>query len=241
MNKINSIKKIIFVVTILFCFTFTHTVFSNAADVTVTWDANTETDLGGYYIYYKKGSSGAPYNGTGIREGNSPIKVKLEDLNDPENPKYTLHDVSDTESTYMVGTAYDNDNNESGYSNEIFYKASSVITNICLSDATDDNFDWCVYRKATDQGFTVYWDIDIDAIKYELKLIHYFYNGLGTDIVETSDNYYTFISLPRSSRHFDVKIRAIYDGGGVSNWGFSSINGSPKNWLIYSKPPAPVW
>jgi len=64
---------------------------------------------------------------------------------------------------------------------------------------------------------------------------------LETDPVEISDNFYTFTSLPKSSRHFAVKVRAIYEGGGYSEWGYSSVNGSPKNWLIYSKPPAPVW
>ncbi len=57
-----------------------------AADVTLAWSANTEPDLDGYYIYYKTGSSGAPYNGTGAAEGNSPIQVPLANLTDPANP-----------------------------------------------------------------------------------------------------------------------------------------------------------
>ena len=36
-----------------------------SANVTLAWSANTESDLAGYYIYYKSGTSGAPYNGTG--------------------------------------------------------------------------------------------------------------------------------------------------------------------------------
>ena len=55
-------------------------------DPSFAWDKNTESDIAGYYIYYKTGSSGAPYNGTGADEGDSPIKIPLANLNDPENP-----------------------------------------------------------------------------------------------------------------------------------------------------------
>jgi hypothetical protein len=90
-----------------------------AADVTLGWDANTEADLAGYYVYYKTGSSGPPHNGTGSIEGNSPIQVPLADLNNPENPEYTIHGLSDIETTCFVLTAYDAYYNESDYSNEV--------------------------------------------------------------------------------------------------------------------------
>ena len=91
------------------------------ADVTLAWTTNTESDLGGYYIYYKTGTSGAPYNGTGLDEGDSPITVPLAVFADPSNPEYALHGLSDTETTYFVLTAYDSENNESGFSNEVCY------------------------------------------------------------------------------------------------------------------------
>ncbi len=40
---------------------------SYSAEVTLAWDANTESDLAGYKVYYKTGSAGEPYDGTGIR------------------------------------------------------------------------------------------------------------------------------------------------------------------------------
>ena len=106
-----------------------------AADVTLAWSANTEPDLDGYYIYYKTGSSGAPYNGTGAAEGNSPIQVPLANLIDPANPEYTIHDLSDTETTYLVLTAYDTESNESGYSNEVSYRPSSapILSSISIN------------------------------------------------------------------------------------------------------------
>ena len=93
-----------------------------AADATLAWIANTEPDLDGYYIYYKTGSSGAPYNGTGAEQGNSPIKISLAELADPANPEYTIQGVSDTETSFFVITAYDTEDNESGYSNEVSYQ-----------------------------------------------------------------------------------------------------------------------
>jgi chitinase len=102
-------------------------------DVTLAWSSNNEPNLGGYYIYYKNGSSGAPYNGTGAVEGNSPIQVPLADFDNPAYPEYTIHSISDTETTYFVLTAYDTEGNESGYSNEVSYHPPSVATLTSLS------------------------------------------------------------------------------------------------------------
>jgi len=109
-----------------------------SADVTIAWDANTESDLAGYHVYYKTGSSGPPYSGTGAVEGNSPIQVPESDLDTPEDPEYTIHGLSDTETTYFVLAAYDTDGNESGYSNEVFYKPPSSLTLSSLSISGDD-------------------------------------------------------------------------------------------------------
>ncbi|MGD8449156.1 MAG: hypothetical protein PVF36_07965, partial [Desulfobacterales bacterium] len=99
---------------------------ADTTDITLAWGSNSEPDLAGYYIYYKTGSSGAPYDGTGAVEGNSPIQVPLADLDNPAYPEYTIHGLSDTETTYFVLTAYDTDGNESSYSNEVSYHPPSV-------------------------------------------------------------------------------------------------------------------
>jgi hypothetical protein len=97
-------------------------------DRSFAWDKNTEPDLAGYYIYYKNSSSGAPYNGTGADEGDSPIKIPFASLNDPEHPEYTIHDLSDTETFYFVATAYDIYNNESDYSNVLCFGSTCVAS-----------------------------------------------------------------------------------------------------------------
>jgi len=109
-----------------------------AADVTLAWTGNTEPDLAGYYIYYKSGTSGAPYNGTGVDEGNSPIKIPLGTFADPANPEYTLHGLSDTMTSYLVLTAYDTEDNESSFSNEVSYQPSTPTTLSSLSVSGSD-------------------------------------------------------------------------------------------------------
>jgi hypothetical protein len=105
------------------------------ADVTLAWAANSEPNLAGYYIYYKSGTSGAPYNGTGVDEGDSPIKIPLYDFADPANPEFTLHGLSDTQTTYLVLTAYDTNDIESSFSNEVSYQPSTptVLSSLTIS------------------------------------------------------------------------------------------------------------
>jgi len=107
---------------ILFCFQNS----SYAADITLKWGANTEPDLAGYKIYYKKGFSGAPYDGVDIDQGASPIYLTINDPNDPyyvdpNNPELLLTGLDDNEDYFLVVTAYDDEEpyNESGFSNEV--------------------------------------------------------------------------------------------------------------------------
>ena len=108
---------------------------AHAADVTLAWTANTEPDLAGYYIYYKSGTSGAPYDGTGVDEGDSPIKVPREEFPNPAYPEYTLHGLSDTQTTFIVLTAYNTDGHESGFSNEVSYQPSTapILSGLSIS------------------------------------------------------------------------------------------------------------
>ncbi len=111
-----------------------------AADVTLAWTSNTEGDLDGYYIYYKTGTPGEPYNGTGVEEGSSPIKITIEEsLANSATPEYTLHGLSDTETSYLVLTAYDTEGNESLFSNEVSYQPSTAPTLSSLSISGDSS------------------------------------------------------------------------------------------------------
>lgn len=83
-----------------------------ALDITLQWDANTEADLAGYKVYYKTGTSGPSYNGTGAVEGNSPIDVG-------NTTEVTLHALEEDVTYFFAVTAYNMDQLESGFSNEV--------------------------------------------------------------------------------------------------------------------------
>lgn len=221
-------KKTGFVLAALFYIVFALSTFCSAADVTLAWDPNTEADLAGYRIY----KTLTPDQYTFVKD-------------DPDNNNKVWEGTAVTSTIsveegqcWFVATAYDISGNESGPSNQVVYLMQP--TNLCLTDMSEDNFDVCLDRRVVDQSFTVCWDLCDGATKYELKIVHYFYGGLETDSVEASDVCYAFVNLPKSSRHFEVKIRAVYPEG-CSVWSSSANSGSPKNWLIYSKPAAPSW
>lgn len=95
-----------------------------ALDVTLAWDANSETNLAGYKIYYGT-TAGGPYNGSGSSEGASPIDVPLNSLTNPSSPEFTIHGLADGP-YYFVATAYNTEGLESGYSNEASTQGSTT-------------------------------------------------------------------------------------------------------------------
>jgi hypothetical protein len=99
---------------------------AQAADVTLAWDANTESNLAGYQVYYRLGTSGAPYGGTGLDQGDSPVAVPLSGLSDPQNPRVALTGLV-AGTYYFTCTAYDDDGNESGYATEISYTVEADL------------------------------------------------------------------------------------------------------------------
>ncbi len=97
---------------------------SSADDITLAWDQNSESDIAGYKIYYRTGSSGSlvtnNYDGGGIQEGNSPINLPANgDKNlDPRFVEIDLHGLDETQDYYFVVTAYNTSGLDSGPSNE---------------------------------------------------------------------------------------------------------------------------
>ena len=136
--------KVILLFPLLFFFALSQ---SYALDVTLQWDANTEPDLDGYKVYYKTGSSGPPYNGTGATEGDSPIDIG-------NVTTYSLHGLTDGVTYFFAVTAYDNEvlPLESGYSNEVSTLGTPSITSTSAGDggcfiataAIGLNMDWYV-------------------------------------------------------------------------------------------------
>ena len=107
---------ILYVFFILLFFLFAPRAYS--AEVTLAWNQNPEANLLGYKVYYKTGSSGEPYNGTGAVQGPSPISVPIEEITDPHNPEFILTGLVNDEVYFFVATAY-NSYGESDYSKEV--------------------------------------------------------------------------------------------------------------------------
>ena len=103
-----------------------------AIDVTLVWDANNETDLAGYRIFYKTAPSGLPYNGTDADQGPSPVTVPLADLNDPHAPEYTLSGLNANKIYFFAVTAYDSENFDSQLSEEVALAFTQEDTPIAI-------------------------------------------------------------------------------------------------------------
>lgn len=98
-----------------------------ARSATLSWDANPESNLAGYKVYYGTQSRDCDidpqnelfyYNGNEARESQTPIVLFLEDLPDPAMPGYRMSNLSDTQSYYFTVTAFLDNGAESLYSNE---------------------------------------------------------------------------------------------------------------------------
>lgn len=113
------IMPVLFV--ILLFLVFFYPPIATAFQVKFAWDANTESDLEGYKIHYKLGSSDPPYDGTGATEGDSPITVPLSELSNPDSPQYTIN-LSNTGMYYAAVTAFNDSGIESNYSNEVSFQ-----------------------------------------------------------------------------------------------------------------------
>ena len=80
-----------------------------AANVTLAWDSNAETDLSGYIVYYGTASRSYPHS------------VDVGKVN-----SYEVTNLTSGTTYYFAVTAYDTQRNESAYSNEITHSIAAV-------------------------------------------------------------------------------------------------------------------
>jgi hypothetical protein len=108
--------------TIVFVFVFlVASCQSSRTKVTFEWKPVISLDLAGYKIHYKTNSSGPPYDGKGLAEGDSPIVVPLRRLKNPNEPRFTVHGLRKDETYFFAITAYGFEGKECRYSDEIQY------------------------------------------------------------------------------------------------------------------------
>lgn len=97
-----------------------------AGEITLAWDANTEPDLAGYNIYYGDASGTYP-NTIDVKQaavgcvsgGYDPFDLKCCEI--------TLTGFEIGKTYYFAATAYDEDNNESAYSEELVHTFTNDV------------------------------------------------------------------------------------------------------------------
>ena len=104
----------IFIVAFMVLFVFAITAnIALAGSATLSWNANTETDLAGYKIYY----------GTSSRTGTDPKTCGLcgyqTSINIGNVRPYTISNLTNGQTYYFSVTAYDTSNNESAFSAQV--------------------------------------------------------------------------------------------------------------------------
>jgi hypothetical protein len=85
--------------------------FENPAagmDLSLAWNPNSEADLAGYGVYSRKGADGPPYDLLGY--------IAVEELQDRNNPSFTVTGLERGFDYYFAATAYDTAGNESYFS-----------------------------------------------------------------------------------------------------------------------------
>lgn len=126
----------------------------------------------------------------------------------------------------------------------------TILLMIPSSVIAIDEFCGCIRKISVNKPTTVTWT-HAGADGYELKIIHYFYDGLKTQLIETAEQSYTFSKFPKSSRHFEIQVRAFNkkaDGTkkysiwiSSTNKDYAIFNEEACGWLVYTVPGAPSW
>jgi hypothetical protein len=91
-----------------------------SADVTLAWDPNSEPDLEGYGVYFRKGTPGPPYDLAG--------NLALADLTNSYAPFFIVSGLEKGFKYYFAVTAYDTAGNESTFSSAVCADVGDTIT-----------------------------------------------------------------------------------------------------------------
>lgn len=124
-------KRVIVTGFLILMFIFCFGVLAQAADVTLAWNANSESNLGGYKLYYET-TEDATYGGTGLVEGDSPVTIYLTSeggeayLEDASSPTFTLTGLTEDITYTFALTAFDTDGLESDFSDTVSYTVNEV-------------------------------------------------------------------------------------------------------------------
>lgn len=121
---------------------------AHSANVTLGWNPNSEPDLVGYVLYSSPGAPGPSYDY---------VATYPLDSIDPANPSCTITGMEADVPYYFVVTAYDTNNNESGYSNEIcVMNGQACSSEIAVENFVSRFYQECLNRQP-DPGGLAFW------------------------------------------------------------------------------------
>lgn len=93
--------------------------YANAAEVTLAWNIS-DSDLAGYNLYYSQCQLDENCTIAGKNKSGLKIwQIKIDDLQNPDMPQFTLHNLSDIHKYAFTLTAYNAAGDESDFSNEV--------------------------------------------------------------------------------------------------------------------------
>jgi hypothetical protein len=128
-EEVKMAKKSFLVTLIILILSFIIISPSIAAELEVAWDANTESDLERYTIYY--GTSTGNYthsiNTKTDLTGRDPSCTTYDPFSS-SCCRYTIKGLSEGETYYLAATASDEENNESAYSEELVHTFAAEST-----------------------------------------------------------------------------------------------------------------
>jgi hypothetical protein len=127
-----------------------------ARDISLAWDENPETDIEGYRVYYKAGSSSLPLDGIAAAEGASPIDVQ-------DNVTATLTGLPDGQIYYFAVTAYNTAGQESPLSEMVVSDWVPGLYYPVLDEVVtpaEVTFSWESAPIGDDMTYTLYYGTD---------------------------------------------------------------------------------
>ncbi|MBW2430530.1 MAG: fibronectin type III domain-containing protein [Deltaproteobacteria bacterium] len=174
-RRFSTFTALIFVLLLFLFFVF-------CADVTVAWDANSESDLAGYMVYW--GTTSGDYSDS-------------EDVG--ITTQHTITGLQDGVKYYFAATAYDHDKYESGYSQELFHVAGSqnqtnhTITASAGSNGSVTPSGAVTVANGTSQAFTIranqnykIMDVLVDGVSVGAVASHTFNNVTDDHLISVS-------------------------------------------------------
>jgi predicted phage tail protein len=155
---------------------------AHAAQVTLVWDASTDTAVVGYKIYY--GTTEKSYPNT-MDVGNTTT--------------WTVNSLADGTTYYFAAKAYDSQGNESDFSNEVSHATPAV----CLAPSAPSAISYP--SSSTTGSFEVGWTSVSGATTYVLERSTSSNFSTVTQVYSNAANFFAQTGLPSGTYYYRVK------------------------------------